>query len=76
MKAHELARRLLDMPDIDVTASVCMSIDGDESTYHDRVFSDSLCEAQDDGADTTITLIFECGYKNEDMLETERKQRR
>ena len=62
MKSHELARKLLDLPDEDIEISVDMSVDDDSAD--NRVFSDDLCEIVDDSFMSKISLLFFSHEKN------------
>lgn len=64
MTSHELARQLLSMPDLEVSAS----IDADEITgrEHDKVYAESIIEVRIER--NMIELHFEtasCNYKGE-----------
>jgi len=63
MKSHELANKILDMPNIEVTASTDISdkaIDDDGS----RVYSSDLCEVVLDCRAGYLTIICGIGESN------------
>lgn len=65
MKTHELAKALLEQPDLELTASVDISTD--ESNAGDRAFGDQLNGFQLEGnygAWSGVTLLFTSGYVN------------
>ena len=61
MRSHELARKLLNRPDVNITASLDISTGDDDAGR--RVFSDSLCSIEQD-ATGDITMHFEDAYDN------------
>jgi len=56
MKSHDLARKLLEMPNNDIKLSVDVSTSDDDSS--NRIFSDTLYEVQDDSWMDSISLLF------------------
>ncbi len=61
MRSHDLARRLLSLPDLPVTLSVDLSMGDEESTAGDRAFG-CACEINPDAC--AITICAEDGYLN------------
>lgn len=62
MKSHELAKKLLNRPDVNVTASLDISMGDDDAGR--RIFSDSLDSLEQDNTGD-ITLLFVDAYDNE-----------
>lgn len=65
MKSHELARRLLSMPDLDVVASVDIAtgiLDKHGDEIIDKIFGTSICEVFEDR--TESILHFELSSKD------------
>ena len=61
---HELARKLQEMPDRKVSASLDVSTG--EHNAHKRVFSSDLYSVQEDVNEDSITLLFEEAWSNKE----------
>ena len=70
MKSHELAKKLLEMPDMDITVSSDMSYSYEadllERTHGNRVFSHDICELipRDDHGE--VVIVMGCSSSNFD----------
>ena len=60
MDSHELANKLLSMPNTDLSASIDISTSEDDSDA--RLFGQSLCDAVE--TETEVVLVFEAFTTN------------
>ena len=72
MTSHQLAKQLLEMPDLPVSCSVDLSEDGNEKTYSDRAHGTSIHEIVPTQRD--IVLCFELGDLNFKILHRYNRQ--